>query len=128
MGAVFILISVMLRRFLTNNAADWVTGTGTITAYNREDYSSQDTPLVVFWDQGEKVLASASPIPSKGRPAPGSEVEIEYRKNEFKDRKPTYQVIVKTGQKEGHPENIVIWVLTGIGIILALVGVIFLFV
>lgn len=125
-GIVFILINVRLRKFLANTAADWITGTGIITAYNTENHSSNDVPLVVFMDQGEKIIASAAPIPSKGRPKPGSEVEIEYKRNEFDDRKATYQVIVKTGQREGHSENVVIWVLTGIGIVLTLVGVIIL--
>ena len=116
-GALFILIGVYLRNYLKRTAGDWKNGTGTITGYQVEDYSSRDVPLVEFWDNEEKILASASSVLSREKPAAGSEVQIKIRKNEFKNRKPTYQVIIKTGQEEGKRENILIGIIVGIGLL-----------
>ncbi len=121
-GAVFILIGVWAKKFLKSTANEWISSTCIVKAYNREDYSSRETPLVMFYDNGKQVFASGSSVPARNRPQPGTEVPMEYRRNVFSDGRTTYQVILKIdGDKDR--SGMAAGIMTGIGILLAFAGV-----
>ena len=115
MGVIFILIARWIRKFAESTKDEWKTAAARILFYNTEDYSSRDVPVVEFTDDdGNRTTASASPVPSKNRPEPGTEVTVEYRKNFFENRKPTYQVVIAGGNGKGEKTVPVIFLTLGI--------------
>lgn len=124
-GLVFILIYMWMRKFLEKTKNDWEQTTATIISYNVEDYSSRDTPIVQFCDDGREVMASASTVPHKGRPLIGETVHIEYRRNPARNGGHTYQVIISSDS--GDSSNAVTIIMLVIGVVLTAAGCLFFF-
>lgn len=120
-GIIFILISVYMRKIVENTKDEWRQTTAEILSYNVEDYSSRETPIVRFTVNGETVVASADSVPARTKPECGTTVPVEYRKNEFRNRKATYQVILQTG--EGDRSKAVLFVMRIIGVSITIAGI-----
>lgn len=125
-GILFSGIAVFLYRFSQMTINEWTNTQGTIVGYNTSDYSSWVTPLVRFCVDEKYVVASASSIKDKKKPAVGTSVAIAYRKNLLRNGRTTYQTIIYMKGPESK-DDAVVWFMFGIGVVLLIVGIVLCF-
>lgn len=124
---VFIGIGLWMRAYAKSSENEWKQVPGTIVSYYVKDFSSYETPYIQFEDNGETIQATGSSIRSKEKPAIGSVVPIEYKVNHLAGGNKTYQVIINTGRQTDSEGGLPPKIMTGVGILLAIIGIIVFF-